>query len=289
MLVAYEEFGNELKYSKNDIDILINQNKILDNITCNERGCIILWDKKYITTEKFADLMDIEYIDNEFWMVFDGFDDVLSNKIYETEIKTLSGEMDWEGGNYYDADVKSYWGDYDETTLKRLIEFCVDKGIEINDELMTKENTIIKDKDIYFNDKKLVDFIDDDDLYDLKNTLNNSICEAQESAEMSEVYKKTVESFEESIGEFKWETIKKDGKDVEKLFIKVNVDFNDIDYYLKDLYGEYEFEEESFGSLYHILNEMDFFEFSVPDYRYIYNSIDDDELNDITRNRLDWD
>ena len=61
-----------------------------------------------------------------------------------------------------------------------------------------------------------------------------------------------------------------------------------VENFLKDEYGEYEFYDETYGNLFSILNEMDFFDFKKPNYDYINANITKEILNDETQNRLEW-
>jgi hypothetical protein len=299
MLVAYEDYGDELGFTKDDIDNLIKEHKILNNIDCNERGWIILWKNKYISNETFAKHMDLEYdavppftAKKNFWIIADDFEDLLSRK-YEFEAKILDGDYDWNYGDFYDVDVDQHFSDYDQKTLEAIIEYCDKKGFEIeNDDeesiLMTKENMKIVDNQIIINDNiKLVDVLDQ--LDDLDQILNNAICEAQESADQDEVYKKIEQSFIDEVGEYTRKIFKINGQEIEKLLVRFDGDWFDIENELKDTYGDYEFQQENYGNLRSILSENDKFNFRTPDYNYIYGSIDDVTLNEYTQNRLNWD
>jgi len=117
-----------------------------------------------MTKEKLAQLLDVEYEDGKFVYTCYGFDDVLSKNDYSTEIAILSGEYD--NYNTWDAEVEYHWDDYDEETLKDIIEYCVKNKLELYDEIMTNENTILENGDIYFmhpdgDHMKLVDELDE--------------------------------------------------------------------------------------------------------------------------------
>lgn len=303
MIKANQDYENELNFTKSDIDNFIKEYNFRDEINkCSEMGLIVLWKNKYITDEEFAKYMDVEFNEDKFWIIIDSFDEILSDKKYSTEIEILSGDRDWQGSDYYDnCDIESYyWSDYTEDTLKEIIKFCTDKGIEINEELMTDENTILKNGDIYFKfdeaeeDVKLSSLLDEDDLDELKTILNNAICDAQDSADRDEVYNKIISEFESSIGFFKRElATKKDyygvTKEVEKIHIRLdNLNIDDVEDFLKEDYGEYNFEDEKYGSLLHVLKEMEYFEFRTPDYNYISGSIDKATLNEYTQDKLNW-
>jgi len=298
MIAAYDDYGDELNFTKSDIDIFIKKYDIIKDLKssdCNERGYIILWNNNYISNEKFADLMDIYYIDGKFWMLFDSFKDMLQEK-YETEADILDGELEWYPNSYYDIDSSSfedYWDNYNEETLQEIIKYCDKHGEEIETDdgetiLITKENTKIINGDIFINgDIRLYDFIDE--LSDLRQTINNGILNAQDSADQSKVYNTVVNNFKNDVADFKWGTIKKDGKDVEKVFLNLNdVDWDKIESDLKGEYGEYEFEQANYGSLYHILNEYEFFSFKQPNYDYLYGTIDGDMLNDCVQSQLSF-
>ena len=287
MITAYEKYGSDLNFNKSDIDNFISKYGLLKNLeNCNERGFIVLWRNKYITDEKFARYMEINYEDKTFWLIADDFEKLLSEN-YEFEARVLDGSDDWwQHYDYYDVNVVPHWRDYTEETLKRIIKFCITKGIEINGELMTDENTKFNDGDIYFNNERLVDYINDSDLSDLSDILNSAICEAQDSGYQSEVYDSIKKSFVDKVGEFKLVTI----EEKEKLYINLNnLKWNDIEDFLKTDYGEYDFGEETYGNLYYLLKQMDFFDFKKPNYEYLSGSIDNAILNEYTQNRLDWD
>ena len=281
---------------KTDIDKIIKKYS-LKNIGCNELGWIILWKNKYVTDEQFCKHMNVEYVDKQFYMIVDSFDDILSSE-YETEIKALDWDDDWWGNNdyyYYDADVSSYWNDYTEETLKEIMKFCFKNGIVIDEEEMNENNTTLKNGKLFFNNQKLVDLIDDDDLNELKEVLNSSINDAQESADRDHTYNKIKDAFEDNIGPFERkvvkETDKKTGveKDVEKIYIRLDFNMSDVVTFLKNDYAQYDFIDENYGDLISVLKEMEFFDFKAPNYNYIGNgSIDDAFLNEMTRERLNW-
>ena len=282
MITAYEKYGSDLNFNKSDIDNFISKYGLLKNLeNCNERGFIVLWRNKYITDEKFARYMEINYEDKTFWLIADDFEKLLSEN-YEFEARVLDGSDDWwQHYDYYDVNVVPHWRDYTEETLKRIIKFCITKGIEINGELMTDENTKFNDGDIYFNNERLVDYINDSDLSDLSDILNSAICEAQDSGYQSEVYDSIKKSFVDKVGEFKLVTI----EEKEKLYINLNnLKWNDIEDFLKTDYGEYDFGEETYGNLYYLLKQMDFFDFKKPNYEYLSGSIDNAILNEYTQN-----
>jgi hypothetical protein len=299
MIVAHEDYGDELGFTKDDIDNLIKEHKVLDNIDCNERGWIVLWRNKYISNELFAKHLILEY-DNpppftekkDFWMIVDDFEELLK-KDYEFEAKILDGEYDWQYGDFYDVDVKDYFYMYDQKTLEAIIEFCDKKGFEIDSDdgetiLMTKENTKIVDNEIVINNHiKLVDVLDQ--LDELDRTLNCAICEAQESADQDEVWSKIEKNFIDKVGEYTRKIFKRNGKDKEMLLVRFDGDWSDIERDLKDSYGEYDFQKETWGSLHGILNDNDYFNFRKPDYNHIYGDIDKPMLNEYTQNRLAWD
>ena len=290
MIVSYNYWGDELKFNKSDIDNLIKEHEILKECHWNERASIILWKEGYIDNERFAKLMDLEYEDKIFWMTFNSFDDMLG-KDYEFESSFLDGEYDWNYGNFYDVDVEQYFDEYTPETLQDIINFCDKHGCEIDGDeetiVITKENTKLIDGEIIINGNiKLVDVLNE--LDELKTCLNGSICEAQESADYSEVYTKVKNAFVEKIGEFKHKTVKVKDKNVEKIYIKFD-DFSEAEESLKESYGDYEFVEENFGSLFNILKDMEYFKFRKPDYDHIYGDIDKGTLNEYTQNRLGWD
>ena len=301
MVVTHKEYGDALNFTKFDIDKIIKKYKFdnINNIECNELGWIVLLENKYITPEIFAKKMDVEYIDGHFWIIINDFSDILSEKHYKTEIDILNGDYDhWQHSSWYDADVSYNWYYYTEETLKAIMEFCFRNGIEIEDEeeyeLMDKNNTILKNGKVYFKDKELVDMIDDSEFSELKSALNGSLCDAQDSANQGEYYKAAKKEFINKIGPFERKNVKafdyKTNKmaDVEKLFVRLDFDMDEVKEFLEGDYNKYDFTSENYGSLKYVLKEMEFFDMKEPYYSN-YGDIDKEYLNEITRDRLSWD
>lgn len=279
MIVGYGKYGDILGFNKSDIDNFINKYNYLENINCNERGYILLWKNKYINNEQFGKYMEIEFKDDKIYLVTDDFSDILG-KDYDTEISILNGESDSYTGNIYDNDVSNYWNDYDEDTIKSIYDYCIKNELEIEGEVITKENTKIENGDIFFNDESLSNYIDDEDgLSELKDELNFAICEAQESADIDEIYQKVKNAFIDEVGEYKWIG--------DKLYIELDKNIIDeVEEYLVDTYGEFDFDTEDFGFMLPILKDMEKFDFRTPNYDHIYGTIDNDVLNELTINRL---
>ena len=301
MIVSQKEYEGALNFTKIDIDRIIKKYKFNDinNIDCNELGWIILLENKYITNEMFAKKMDVEYIDGYFWTIIDDFSYILSEKHYETEISILNGDYDdWQHSSWYDADISYNWDEYTEETLKEIMEFCFRKGIEIEQdeeyELMDKNNTFLKNGKLYFKDQELVELIDDDELSELKSSLNNSICEAQDSADQDAYYEAIKKEFINKIGPFERKTVKgidrktKKEIDVDKIYVRLDFDMAEVKAFLESDYSKYDFTSENYGSLVHVLREMEFFDIKEP-YYPDYGTIDKEYLNEITRDRLSWD
>jgi hypothetical protein len=283
MITAYEKYENQLDFTKSDINNFFKKYiKSDEDLECNERGYMVLFRNKYITNEQFQKYINIRYHDNTFWLEFDSFNDILPSE-YEYESSILDGTNDWHPSDFYEVDIESYWDYYTEKTLENMIEFCVKNELEIDNELMTKNNTKIINNEIYFNDVRLIENIDQ--IEELREILNNAVCEAQDIAYQDEVYDQIKKNFEESIGNFKFVTVKLDNKNIEKIHVEIN-NWDDIEQFLIDSYGEYDFEDEYYGYLFSILKEMDFFKFRKPNYDYIYGDIDKETLNEYTQDRL---
>jgi hypothetical protein len=276
MLKAFEDFGSEIGFTKEEIDELIAKYKVLDNLDCNELGLYVLLQNDYITPEEFAKQTDCHYENGDYYLVVDDFSDILKEKEYSFEISILNGDYDLHY-DYYESNIDFYY--YTEDTLESIIKYCIKNKLEIEGEEMTRENTKIIDGDLYFNDTKLEDIIDEDDLEDLKIELNGATCEAQESADYGEIYNRIVKSFENEIGEFSRRMI----NNKEKLFIKIYQD-KMFECIVQFFDGSYD--EDSLGNIYSVLYEYDYFNFRTPDYNYISGSIDKKDLNDHIQNRL---
>jgi len=292
MLISFNEYGDSIGFSKSDIDKLIKKYNVIEELDisdCNERGWIVLWKNEYISTEKFSKHLDIEYEDEHFWLIINNFDDILPNG-YETEIEILDGIIEYEPSDYQNHDIgRYYWSDYTEETLKVILNYCINNGIEIQGELMTSENTRLRDGDIYFTfeesseDTKLSDMIDDEDgLDEVRELLSNAVSSANDVAERDAAYAEVKKRFINAIGPFKYKQY--NGK--EKLFVRMDIEWYKIEEFLVDKYGELEFVEESYGGLREILDDMEVFKFKQPDYNYIGSTYDKDMLNELTRDEL---
>lgn len=294
MIEAYEKYGDVLKFNKNDIDHLAKKYNAFKNITCNEAGWFLLYEEGYLSRDKLASLLDIEFIDDKWYLVVDDFDDILSD---ETMIEILKGENDRYDWQIYDNNISDWWRDYTEETLTEIINYCDKNGleVEIDDEivLLSNDNLKLIKGDIYINeDEKLVDYINDDSLEDLKDILNNAICESQFFANEAAAYKAVKDEVEDEIGTYEHkDTGKKDknGHIIYKYYFDLNINFDEIKEWLIEGYGEFEFDDQNYGGLKYILNEMDYFsEAKAPNWDYIYGSIDDETLNEVTQDRLQW-
>lgn len=292
MLEAYKKYGDVLKFDKNDIDHLAKKYNAFEKITCNEIGWFILYEAGYLSREKFASLLDIEFIDDNWYLLVDDFDDILSD---DTMIQILKGDTDIYDWQSYDNNISNWWGDYTEETLSQIIEYCDENGleVEIDDEmvLLSKDTLKIIKGDIFINeDEKLVDYIDDDGLEDLKYILNNALCESQSLADEAAAYKAVKDEVEDKIGSYEQKyTGKKDknGNPIYKYYFDLNIEFKEIKEWLIEEYGEFEFDDENYGNLMSILSEMGYFsDAKAPDWNYINGYIDKETLNEITQNGL---
>ena len=306
MIVAFEEFKTELNFTENDIDNIVKKYKLFEGdnskYDINERAFIILLKKGYITKDQFAKHMDIEFdndskedpIYDSFHIIVDSFDDVLSDN-HDTESKLLDNNFeDSNYGNFYHVDVDQYWSDYTEETLKMIMNYCIDNKleIEVEDEMivMTPENTTLEKGDIYFKSgeyhTKLYKLINHEEgLEDLRQELNDAICEADTDANISKCYKMSKDKFNDNVGEFEWKTIAIGDKTKEKLYIYIHESLIDIEKFLIDTYGKYEFNQEDYGNIPGILKDgMEIYDYYPIDFNYVY--IDDKVLNDYTQDKL---
>lgn len=285
MMTALDDYNYELGFNKSDVDSFIKKYDYLNHIKCNERGVFILWDNKYIDNDKFEKLMNVKIENNRIYIICNDFGDIL-NSDYDVEIDILNGELDshWSYYEYYDyyRNGGSCWDDYNKETLKAIFDFCIKNECDIDGEIMTEENTKIENNDVLFKGVSLEKYIPKEDgLDDLKHKLNSGIVQAQENADQEEIYKMIKDTFIDEIGEYKW--VK------DKLYVSVDNLIDDVDYFLKEDYGDFEFEDENYGSLANILKEMEKFDIRFPDLDNIYASIDDGTLNEITQDILSWD
>ena len=283
-------FGS-LNFSKADITKFIKKYNVLEDLDCNELGFYLLLNNGYITKEQFAKYLGLKYENDNFWLVVDSFDDVLSDSKYEFEIKILDNEFEDYGNDFYNIeDIDYYFRYYDEKTLYSIIQYCIDKGLEVDEELITDENISLRNGEIFVNNIKLKDVIDSDDgLEDLRSELNIAICEAQESADFDEMYNKIINAFKDEVSDFERRTVNIKDKNVEQIYIKItDKKLKEAEKLLIEEYGEYDYKEEKYGNMLYILKEMEFFDFRTPDYNNIYGDIDKGVLNDYTQSRLNF-
>lgn len=283
-------FGS-LNFSKADITKFIKKYNVLEKPECNELGFYLLLNNGYITKEQFAKYLGLKYENDNFWLVVDSFDDVLSDSKYEFEIKILDNEFEDYGNDFYNIeDIDYYFRYYDEKTLYSIIQYCIDKGLEVDEELITDENISLRNGEIFVNNIKLKDVIDSDDgLEDLRSELNIAICEAQESADFDEMYNKIINAFKDEVSDFERRTVNIKDKNVEQIYIKItDKKLKEAEKLLIEEYGEYDYKEEKYGNMLYILKEMEFFDFRTPDYNNIYGDIDKGVLNDYTQSRLNF-
>jgi hypothetical protein len=286
MIVSYEEYGDEMNFTKQDIMNFINEKDIIRKGRWNERASIVLWRNGYITDEHFAQLMDLEYEDESFWLTIKSFEEILGKC---TDADILDGDAEWYPGDFYKVDIEWFWKEYTKETLEAIIEFCIKKGLGIDGVQMTKDNLKYTNDDVYFNDIKLIDLLNKHkyDLDELRGSLNLAVCEAQDAADQQFAYDKIESAFEKQIGEFRSTKWKIKGEDIYGFQIKIDIDWSDIENDLKNHYGDYEFVDEYFGDFKNIMKEFDRFNYNGPD---IGNGdINNSNLNEYTRNRLSWD
>lgn len=297
MIVAYEEYGDSVGYTKEELNKFIEQYELY-KLNWNELGAIVLYEYKYITKEQFAKSMDLDVDEKgDFWMVFDDFDDVLP-KGYDFEATVLDGRIweDWNPSDYTDYDFDL--NDFTEGTLKAIMDYCVrhDCSIESEDDdiILTKDNMRIENDSIYVDDENLDEHMGDDGMEELKHTIQIGIADAHDAAEADAIYDACKSNFEEGIGSYKWVTEKKGEKNVEMLWVKVEADLSDVESELKDAYTwngktTYSTEQHDFGNMYHVLNEFDFIQMTKPNYDYLYSYPERKHIDECVRERILYD
>jgi len=295
MIVAYEEYGDVIGYTKEELDIFVKKYDLLKQ-DWNELGALVLYEYKYISMEKFAKVMDMEIIDDDFWLVFDDFADILPSD-FDFEAKVLDGRMweDWQPSDYYDYDID--FSNFSEKTLQVIIDYCDKIGCEIGTDdgeiLLTKNNMTIKNGNIYVKEENLEEHMDDDGMNDLKRDIQFGIADAYDGAEADAVYNACKSDFVEAYGEYKWVSTKKGEKTIEKLYVKMDKDLSDVRSSLEDDYfydGKiiYSTEQESFGNMYQVLYEFDFFDMKKPNYDYLDNYPGRDSIDERVRERIQY-
>jgi len=292
MIVAYEEYGDAIGYTKEELDNFIQQYELV-KLNWNELGALVLYHYKYITKEQFAKVMELEVDeDGEFWMEFNDFEDALPSD-FDFEAKVLNGDMweDWQRSDYYDYDFS--FNDFSEETLKSVIEYCDknDCSIDVDDEdiFLTKDNLRIENGNIYFGDEDLDEHMKDGGMEDLKLQIQFGISDAHDNAESDAVYNAVNKNFKEGIGSYKWVSTKKGEKNVEMLWVKVEVDLDDVIEKLKDDYtyrDETDYSSGSYGNMYYVLREFDFINMKKPNFDYLYSSPTTKDTDECVRNRL---
>jgi len=295
MIVAYEEYGDSIGYTKEELDKFIQQYELF-KLNWNELGALVLYDYKYISKEKFAEVMELEVDeDGEFWMEFNDFEDALPSD-FSFEASVLDGRIweEYQGSDYYDYDY--YLSDFTEETLKVIIDYCDNHVCSIDgddDEIvLTKDNMRIHKGTIYVGDESLDEHMEDDGMEELKREIQFGVAEAHDSAEADDIYTSVKDNFEEGVGSYKFVSIKNSkGKNVEMLWVKVEAYLSEVMSDLKDAYtynGEttYSTAQHDFGNMYQVLHEFDFIEMKKQYYDNSYSSPSRELTDECVRNRL---
>ena len=315
ILYQFDDWGDSIRFTKEEIGKLIKDNKITEDNNYNEYGTCLLWDNNFISNESFASDMDLKYEKKkgekggDFYLIIDSFGDVLDNKQFSNEIEYLDGDYDWDHYGDYDAGIDYYWSNYTDETMEEMVNFLIRTAPEIDTDdggiVLTEDNTR-KDGYIDIGDEwvSIESLIDEDGLDELKDKINGTICDAQYDADINEVINSLINSFEEKIGTYERIMVKKKyydhdskstkEKDSEVIKIKLNDGwYEGIKDVLKDDYkydNHIDFEEERYGSFISIAQEYgDYFDIDTPDYNYVHGSIDDTYLNEALQERLQYD
>ena len=273
--------SSELNFSKDDIDYFINKDNLLDKLDCDDKGIIILWQNNYIDNNIFSKEMGTYYEDGIFYLVYNNFEELLVNN--ETEAKIMDDDIYLFENEYtYENIIIDYWYMFNIDTLNHIINFCVENKLKIKEEFITHQNTKIINNDIYFKDKPLKKYLNK--LSKLENTLlmvfNDSIAIAYYDA----AYKKIKNMIEDNIGTFKWKRIY-NNKD-ESLLVNVNITWYEVLKYLDEYSDDFDFESSNYGSLTHILKDMNYFDIGNVNYDNLYINLDKVELNNNIINNL---
>ncbi len=291
MLVKYKQYGDSIGYTKEELDNFIEKYELV-KLECNELGALILYDYKYITKEKFAEVMYLEF-DGDFWMAFSDFEEALPSDC-EFEAKVLDGRIweDWNASDYYNYDVN--FSDYSDKTLEQIIGYCDEHGCSIDvDEkeiLLTKDNMRIENGNIYVGDEDLDEHTSDDGVDELIRTIQFGISDAHDSAEVDAVYIAVKDNFEDGMGEYK-RVPKKNKDDEYYVYVKVEADLTEVMVALEDAYTyggvtTYSTEQYDFGGMSQVLHELDFIKMDKPNYNYLSSYPKNDDIDDYVRERL---
>lgn len=295
MVVAYEKYGDSIGYTKEELDKFI-QKYDLFKLNWNELGSLVLLEHKYISKEKFAEVMELKVDeDGEFWMEFNDFEDALPSD-FDFEASVLDGRLweNWIHSEYYDYDFSL--NDFTEDTLNAIIDYCDRNGCEIETDngeiLLTKDNMKVEKGSIYVGDENLDEHMKDDGMEELVREIQCGISDAHEDAELDDIYTSVKNNFEKGFGSYKFVSIKNSkGKGVDMLWVKVEADLSEVMVALEDSYtynGEttYSTAQHDFGNMYHVLHEFNFIEMKKPYYDNSYSSPSRQLTNECVRIRL---
>ena len=273
--------SSELNFSKDDIDYFINKDNLLDKLDCDDKGIIILWQNNYIDNNIFSKEMGTYYEDGIFYLVYNNFEELLVNN--ETEAKIMDDDIYLFENEYtYENIIIDYWYMFNIDTLNHIINFCVENKLKIKEEFITHQNTKIINNDIYFKDKPLKKYLNK--LSKLENLLLMIINDSISIAYYDAAYKKIKNMIEDNIGTFKWKRIY-NNKD-ESLLVNVNITWYEVLKYLDEYSDDFDFESSNYGSLTHILKDMNYFDIGNVNYDNLYINLDKVELNNNIINNL---
>ena len=279
--MIWKSQDNDILFTRKDIESYLEEYNILRK-DYNELASIILWEENYITSETFADNLDIVYKDNNFYIYLSSFDDLILSGFDDFEKSVMSHTFDYESSSYNDYDID--FSIFTEETLNSILEYCIKykQEVEIDDIgiPITKKNTKIKDNKLLINNINISDLMDD--LGDLEIELKNVIGEANDSAQRDSIYSAIEDEIENKLGPIEYND--------DDIHIRLDVDWTKIKEKLFDMFtnqGEVEFEGacEKFE---YVLSEYDIIEFDSPNYDYVHYYAKDKDINEMIQERLLW-
>lgn len=263
-----------------------------------------LWSIGYISDEEYLKLHtdELEMKNNKLYIYLDeenlDLNDFVKSLVFKDDI-------DWEPGECYGNDISYRWSDFTDDNKKEIIKKMIGREYQIGDDRidLTKEMFIDNDT-ISHNDKTYqISVILNDEKDDVYNAIDYAICEAQDSADRNEYYKKAKNIVENTLSKFIREDKNRVGSDGKKVYYtNFYFDFNELfdkykDKFLSYMEGELDagfhgnyidFEEEYLEEIGSILNEIlyDKGKQSIDETYGVYGSINTNFLNEIIFDRL---
>lgn len=294
MLTLYEIYGDNLKFTQNDIDIFFNKyikNLLNNQINVNELGYIILYLNNYITKEQIYkyfnqdtpyqkyNKLTIELDNDIIYIITDNFYNLFDIN-YSQESDILDNDIiDIKTNTNHNISIKDNWFRYDNNTLQTIINYIIKKNLKIYNITPNHDNLKIINNDIYFKDIKLLNILTDNELSKnfkyLISHLQNILIYSIHKQELKVAKDMIIKSFNKNVGHFYYININNN----KKIKIKLNISLKELKNKLLNAYGHFNYNKSYNKSIYSLLVYFNIIKIDKPDYKNIKINIDNNMLN----------